>query len=136
MHLSYLGPASCFLIFHNLSSLLIVACGSSQQLLYCSLFSLLGALWAQKFTFGGPKLLMTMTFLFTDMAGNTTFHSPSLWLKIRPIFGGHFMTIFVPRCWKAHLRSGGISHQYVTSDINSGSGPLTESKMFSGSSIF
>ena len=54
---------------------------------------------------------MTVTFLFTDMVGNTPFHSTSLWLKIQPIFGRHFMTIFAPWCWNAHLRSGGSSHQ-------------------------
>ena len=79
---------------------------------------------------------MTVTFLFTDMVGNTPFHSTSLWLKIQPIFGRHFVTIFAPWCWKAHLRSGGSSHQYVTPGINSGLGPSIDSKMFPGSSIF
>ena len=32
-------------------------------------FSFLGTLKAQKFTFGGPESLMTVTSLFTDMAG-------------------------------------------------------------------
>ena len=33
----------------------------------------LGALGAQKFTFGGPESRMTVTSLFTDIAGNTPF---------------------------------------------------------------
>ena len=31
--------------------------------------------WAQKLTFEGPKSLMTVTFLFTNMAGNISFHN-------------------------------------------------------------
>ena len=38
----------------------------------------LGSLGAQKFTFGGSELLMIMTSLFTDMAGNTL---SSQWYK-------------------------------------------------------
>ena len=37
------------------------------------LFSFLVVLRAQKFTFGGPKSLMTVTTLFTDTARNTPF---------------------------------------------------------------
>ena len=33
----------------------------------------LGGLQAQKFTFGGMELLMTVTYLFVDMAGNIPF---------------------------------------------------------------
>ena len=36
----------------------------------------LGALWAPKFTFGGPKSLMAVISLFIDMVGNTPFLKP------------------------------------------------------------
>ena len=42
------------------------------------LFSFLSALRTQKFTFGGPELLMTVASVFTDTAGNTRFLTPSL----------------------------------------------------------
>ena len=59
-------PASCF--FMSLEWLQRTAAGLQ------ALFSFLGTLRAQKFTFGGLKSLMAMTSLFTDMAGNTQFH--------------------------------------------------------------
>lgn len=42
------------------------------------LLSFLSALRTQKFTFGGPQSLMTVASVFTDMAGNTPFLTPSL----------------------------------------------------------
>ena len=41
-------------------------------------FCLLTASRAQEFTFGEPESLMTVTSLFTDMAGNTPFLRGSL----------------------------------------------------------
>ena len=65
MHLSYLGLASCNLIIHIFSSLL---CRVAARWLLDSRHS---SSWAQKFIFEGLQLLMAVTFLFTDMAGNT-----------------------------------------------------------------
>ena len=65
MHLSYLGLASCNLIIHIFSSLL---CRVAARWLLDSRHS---SSWAQKFIFEGLQLLMAVTFLFTDMSGNT-----------------------------------------------------------------
>ena len=59
-------PASW--LFTSLEWLQRTAAGSQ------ALFSFLGTLRAQKFTFGGPKSLVAVTSLFTDMTGNTQFH--------------------------------------------------------------
>ena len=67
MHLSDLGPASS-LVFQA-GSLQPTVAGAQ------TLSSLWDALGAQKCTFGGLKLLMAVTSFFTDMAGNTPFHS-------------------------------------------------------------
>ena len=62
------GPISC--VFYIMSSsVLSIGSGCSLQVL----FSFLGALRAQKFTFGSPESLITVTSLFTDMAGKTPF---------------------------------------------------------------
>ena len=55
---------------------------------------------------GGLQSLMTVTSLFTDMAGNIPIPSPSPWSGIRPTCGRHFMTIFVPQGWEAPPRLG------------------------------
>ena len=49
-----------------------------------ALSSLLGALRAQKFTFGGLKSLMAVTSLFTDMAGKHSISHCLLWLLFSP----------------------------------------------------
>ena len=64
MHLSYLGQYPVF------SSVLTAGSGCSLMAARSQLlFSFLVALRAQKFTFGGSKVLKTVTSLFTDMAG-------------------------------------------------------------------
>ena len=51
------------------TSVLTIGSGCSLQVL----FSFLGALRAQKFTFGRPESPITVTSLFTDTAGKTPF---------------------------------------------------------------
>ena len=69
IHISAIwGPISC--IFYTMSSsVLTIGSGCSLQVL----FSFLGALRAQKFTFGRPESPITVTSLFTDTAGKTPF---------------------------------------------------------------
>ena len=58
----------------NCSSVLPIGSGCSLMAAAAQvLFSFLIAIGAQRFTFGGLKFLMTVTSLFTDMAGNTSF---------------------------------------------------------------
>ena len=64
--------------FHILPKSSVLTRGSSCSLMATRqqvLFSFLSALQAQKFMFGGPELLMVVTSLFIDMAGNTPFLS-------------------------------------------------------------
>ena len=67
MNLSYLGPTSYNLIFHILSSLLTIRSGSILIATVSKALFFLGTLLAQKFTFGGPELLMTVTSLFRKL---------------------------------------------------------------------
>ena len=73
MYLSYLGPVSS--VFHILSSLVLtIGCGCSLMAARSQvLVFFLCALRAQKFTFGGPESLMSVTSLLTDMGGNIPF---------------------------------------------------------------
>ena len=61
MHISYLGSTSYNLIFHIRSSLLTMRSGSILRDAGSKALFFLGTLLAQKFTFGGPVLLMTVT---------------------------------------------------------------------------
>ena len=66
------------------------------------LFSFLGVLKAQKFTFGGPESLMTVTSLFTDMAGILHFSDTCY---IKQLLHGFFYL------WKSRkIRKGLIDH--------------------------
>ena len=66
------------------------------------LFSFLGALKAQKFTFGGPEPLMTVTSLFTDMAG--IFHFSDTYYIIHLLHSFFYL-------WKSRkIRKGLIDH--------------------------
>ena len=70
--LSDLGPTSR--VVHILSpSVLAAGSGCSLMSAESQVFSFFGALGAQKLTFGGLVLLVTVTSLFTDMAGNIPF---------------------------------------------------------------
>ena len=54
---------------------------------------------------GGLESLKTASSLFINMAGNLPHLSPSPWSEISPIFGRHFMTIFlVPRHCSSQIR--------------------------------
>ena len=53
------------------------------------------ALRAQKFTFGGPKLQMTVTSLFMDMTRNTPFLTCVA--PMAPGFSAAFLTLWGPR---------------------------------------
>ena len=67
-----LGPVSC--VFHILSSVgLTIRSGCNLIAVRLQVFSFLSALRAQEFTFRRLGLLMTVTFLFTYMAGNSPF---------------------------------------------------------------
>ena len=55
------------------SSVLSLGSGCSLMATMLQVFSFLISLRAQDFTFGGLELLMTVTSLFTDIAGNTPF---------------------------------------------------------------
>ena len=76
MHLSYLGPESCF--FQSLTSpsphpaSQQAPCGGGRHLLdhrYCFPF------WEPSLTFGGWKLLKAVTSLLTDTAGDIPLHN-------------------------------------------------------------
>ena len=68
MRLSYLGPVSC--VFHILSSsVLSLGSGCSLMAAMLQVFSFLISLGAQELTLGGLESLMTVTSLFTDIAG-------------------------------------------------------------------
>ena len=76
-YISQLSGASILQFFHILyptptpsSSVLTLRSGRSSR--HCSSWVPLGV---QKFTFGGPESLMTVTFLPSDIAGNTPFLS-------------------------------------------------------------
>ena len=86
MYLSYLGPASCFLIFS----------GGIQQLLdrrHCSPFQTPSGL--RNLHLEAQKSLMAKTSLFTDMAGNT----PYKYSKYNVCCLFHVLCSFV--CWCA-----------------------------------
>ena len=69
------------LAFHIFSSLLTARCRVFRMAVWYPELFFLGALRAQKFTFGGPESRMAMTSLFIGVAGNNPFHTPqSNWL--------------------------------------------------------
>ena len=77
IHLSYPGPATCFLIFHifnsSFTSFLVQLTAAGSQ----ALFSVSGTLRPQKFIFEGLNSLMAVISLFIDVAGDIPFHSPN-----------------------------------------------------------
>ena len=78
-HLSYLESVSSP-FFHILSPSVLTV-GSGHSLITAGsqvFFSFLSALRAQEFTFGRSESLVTVTSLFTDVAGNTPFLSLSV----------------------------------------------------------
>ena len=98
---SQLSGASVLSISHSeILSAHLRAWLQPEGCLISQVFSFLNAHRAQIFTFGGLEWLLTLTSLLTDMAGNMPFLGPSSWSEIRPIFGRHFMTNFVPWCWE------------------------------------
>ena len=75
--------------------------GVSDAVWYPELF-FLGALGAQKFTFGGPELRMAMTSLFIGVAGNNPFHTPQ----------SNWLLPGCPRGSEIHIRRAGITDGY------------------------
>ena len=91
----------------------MAACGGSSVAIsgYC-------LPWAQKFTFDGLELWMSVTSLFIVKAGNTSFHSPSPRSEIQPVFRRLFMTIFCPTTLGGTSQIRQNSCWYVTPGVN------------------
>ena len=107
-----MGPASWVLYILN-SSGFTVGSGCSLMAAELQVFlSFLGALRAQRFTFGEPESLMTMIALFTDMAGILQFSVP--WVPIYPITRCPTSTSPASSPTSSHLALSALSISYWT----------------------
>ena len=78
MHLSYLGPASCFFDFSvpppSSSAITGGRAGGGEERWHLLDHRLCFPFWEPSFTFGGPKSLVAVTSVFVDTGRGISFH--------------------------------------------------------------